>query len=138
MRQKSTFYLNFFNFKVQESSIIHDRAPLWSREWAWRRCRGRQVRVLFWSGPWPGPLYRKTCTFIQVNSKTIKQLKFPKVYLINCDAYWSKLPVWMQSFIPNMFYIEEKSWNYYPFTITEYTVSISGLSRTQTSFIIFI
>ena len=24
----------------------------------------------------------------------------------------------MQSILPNVFYIEEKSWNYYPFTIT--------------------
>lgn len=30
----------------------------------------------------------------------------------------SKLPTWMQSFIPNIFYIEEKSWNYFPITVT--------------------
>lgn len=36
---------------------------------------------------------------------------------------YKKLPVWMQSILPNMFYIEEKSWNYYPYTITEYTCS---------------
>ncbi len=30
----------------------------------------------------------------------------------------------MQSIIPNMIYVEEKSWNYYPFTITEYTVGV--------------
>jgi len=36
---------------------------------------------------------------------------------------YSKLPTWMQSIIPNMFYIEEKSWNYFPFTITEYSSS---------------
>lgn len=29
----------------------------------------------------------------------------------------------MQSILPNVFYIEEKSWNYYPFTITEYCCS---------------
>ena len=29
-----------------------------------------------------------------------------------------RLPVWMQSFLPNIFYIEEKSWNYYPYTTT--------------------
>lgn len=35
----------------------------------------------------------------------------------------SKLPTWSQSFIPNIFYITEKAWNYYPYTITEYTCS---------------
>lgn len=38
-----------------------------------------------------------------------------------------KLPIWMQSLIPNMFYIEEKSYNYYPYTITEYTVILNEL-----------
>lgn len=35
----------------------------------------------------------------------------------------SRLPYWIQSFCP-LVYITEKSWNYYPFTITEYTCSI--------------
>ena len=26
--------------------------------------------------------------------------------------------------IPNIFYITEKAWNYFPYTVTEYTVSI--------------
>ncbi len=30
----------------------------------------------------------------------------------------SKLPAWVQSLIPNLFYIEEKSWNYFPYTTT--------------------
>ncbi|KZC04497.1 Cytoplasmic phosphatidylinositol transfer protein 1 [Dufourea novaeangliae] len=30
----------------------------------------------------------------------------------------SKLPYWIQSVIPRIFYITEKAWNYYPFTIT--------------------
>lgn len=47
----------------------------------------------------------------------------------------SRLPYWIQSFCPRVFYITEKAWNYYPFTITEYTCSfvpkfsISILSR---------
>lgn len=36
---------------------------------------------------------------------------------------YNKLPYWMQGFIPNMFYIEEKSWNYFPYTVTEYSCS---------------
>ena len=26
--------------------------------------------------------------------------------------------------IPNIFYVTEKAWNYFPYTVTEYTVSI--------------
>lgn len=35
----------------------------------------------------------------------------------------SRLPYWVQSICPRVFYITEKAWNYYPFTITEYTCS---------------
>ncbi|XP_050393715.2 cytoplasmic phosphatidylinositol transfer protein 1 [Patella vulgata] len=35
----------------------------------------------------------------------------------------SRLPTWLQSFIPKIFYVTEKAWNYYPYTITEYTCS---------------
>ncbi|XP_050322746.1 cytoplasmic phosphatidylinositol transfer protein 1 [Bactrocera neohumeralis] len=35
----------------------------------------------------------------------------------------SRLPYWIQAVCPRVFYVIEKSWNYYPFTITEYTCS---------------
>lgn len=35
----------------------------------------------------------------------------------------NKLPTWIRSMIPQIFYITEKAWNYYPHTITEYTCS---------------
>ncbi|CAB3378152.1 Hypothetical predicted protein [Cloeon dipterum] len=35
----------------------------------------------------------------------------------------SKLPYWVQSMIPRLFYVTEKAWNYYPYTETEYTCS---------------
>ncbi|GLH00383.1 Cytoplasmic phosphatidylinositol transfer protein 1 [Gryllus bimaculatus] len=35
----------------------------------------------------------------------------------------SRLPYWIQAIIPKVFYVTEKAWNYYPFTITEYTCS---------------
>lgn len=35
----------------------------------------------------------------------------------------SRLPYWVQSFLPKVLYVTEKAWNYYPFTITEYTCS---------------
>lgn len=30
----------------------------------------------------------------------------------------SRLPYWLQAVCPRVFYVIEKSWNYYPFTIT--------------------
>ncbi|XP_023332650.1 cytoplasmic phosphatidylinositol transfer protein 1 [Eurytemora carolleeae] len=35
----------------------------------------------------------------------------------------SKLPSWIRSMVPKIFYVTEKAWNYYPFTITEYSCS---------------
>ncbi|XP_003391701.1 PREDICTED: cytoplasmic phosphatidylinositol transfer protein 1-like, partial [Amphimedon queenslandica] len=40
-----------------------------------------------------------------------------RIYLHN------RLPTWVQSMLPRVFYIIEKSWNYYPYTLTEYTCS---------------
>ena len=31
---------------------------------------------------------------------------------------FSRLPGWMRPYIPKIFYVEEKAWNYYPYTIT--------------------
>lgn len=35
----------------------------------------------------------------------------------------SRLPTWLQSFVPRLFYITEEAWNYYPYTISKYTCS---------------
>jgi len=35
----------------------------------------------------------------------------------------SRLPSWIAAIVPNIFYVTEKAWNYYPHTITEYTCS---------------
>ncbi|XP_037532809.1 cytoplasmic phosphatidylinositol transfer protein 1b isoform X1 [Nematolebias whitei] len=35
----------------------------------------------------------------------------------------SKLPSWIKAFVPRFFYVTEKAWNFYPYTITEYSVS---------------
>lgn len=41
----------------------------------------------------------------------------------------SKLPYWIRRMVPKIFYVTEKAWNYYPFTITEYSCSfISSFS----------
>ena len=37
----------------------------------------------------------------------------------------SKLPSWIRKLVPKIFYVTEKAWNYYPFTITEYSVGLS-------------
>lgn len=43
------------------------------------------------------------------------QLTEKRVYLN------SKLPSWARAVVPKIFYVTEKAWNYYPYTITEYT-----------------
>ncbi|KAG9470861.1 hypothetical protein GDO78_016591, partial [Eleutherodactylus coqui] len=35
----------------------------------------------------------------------------------------SKLPSWARAVVPKIFYVTEKAWNYYPYTVTEYTCS---------------
>lgn len=35
----------------------------------------------------------------------------------------NRLPSWIRALVPKIFYITEKAWNYYPYTITEYTCS---------------
>ena len=35
-----------------------------------------------------------------------------------CLCVCSRLPGWVQSMIPRIFYITEKAWNYYPYTYT--------------------
>lgn len=35
----------------------------------------------------------------------------------------SRLPSWVRAIIPAIFYITEKAWNYFPYTITEYNCS---------------
>ncbi|XP_035198226.1 cytoplasmic phosphatidylinositol transfer protein 1 isoform X3 [Oxyura jamaicensis] len=44
------------------------------------------------------------------------QLTEKRVYLN------SKLPSWARAVVPKIFYVTEKAWNYYPYTITEYTI----------------
>uniref|UniRef100_A0A1A7Z3C5 Phosphatidylinositol transfer protein N-terminal domain-containing protein n=1 Tax=Iconisemion striatum TaxID=60296 RepID=A0A1A7Z3C5_9TELE len=34
----------------------------------------------------------------------------------------SKLPIWIKTFVPQIFYVTETAWNFYPYTITEYSV----------------
>ncbi|XP_064637382.1 cytoplasmic phosphatidylinositol transfer protein 1-like [Lineus longissimus] len=36
----------------------------------------------------------------------------------------SRLPGWIKAMLPVFCYVTEKAWNYYPFTITEYTCSV--------------
>uniref|UniRef100_A0A3Q3XFV7 Phosphatidylinositol transfer protein N-terminal domain-containing protein n=1 Tax=Mola mola TaxID=94237 RepID=A0A3Q3XFV7_MOLML len=45
------------------------------------------------------------------------QLTEKRIYLS------SKLPSWMKAFVPRIFYVTEKAWNFYPYTITGAYVS---------------
>ena len=49
--------------------------------------------------------------------------KSKKFLFNNLIHFLSKLPTWAQSFVPNIFYIEEKSRNFFPYTETEYSCS---------------
>ncbi|NXE48780.1 PITC1 protein, partial [Casuarius casuarius] len=57
------------------------------------------------------------------------QLTEKRVYLNrqvqeNCfSQHGHKLPSWARAVVPKIFYVTEKAWNYYPYTITEYTCS---------------
>lgn len=50
--------------------------------------------------------------------------KLEKLLCILYCCYCSKLPTWIQGYVPKIFYVTEKAWNYYPYTVTEYNVSI--------------
>ncbi|KAF7242978.1 Cytoplasmic phosphatidylinositol transfer protein 1 [Varanus komodoensis] len=41
----------------------------------------------------------------------------------------SKLPSWARAVTPRIFYITEKAWNYYPYTITAWFVNLAGLRQ---------
>lgn len=43
----------------------------------------------------------------------------------------SRLPYWLQTITPRVFYVTEKSWNFYPVTITEYTCSFLPKFRVE-------
>lgn len=43
----------------------------------------------------------------------------------------SRLPYWLQALTPRVFYVSERSWNFYPYTITEYTCSFLPKFRVE-------
>lgn len=43
----------------------------------------------------------------------------------------SRLPYWLQAVTPRVFYVIEKSWNFFPFTITEYQCSFLPKFRVE-------
>lgn len=43
----------------------------------------------------------------------------------------SRLPYWLQAVTPRVFYVTEKAWNFYPYTITEYTCSFIPKFRVE-------
>lgn len=38
--------------------------------------------------------------------------------LFSPPFFFSKLPSWARAVVPKIFYVTEKAWNYYPYTIT--------------------
>ncbi|XP_031563320.1 cytoplasmic phosphatidylinositol transfer protein 1-like [Actinia tenebrosa] len=59
-----------------------------------------------------------------VKNEECEDEKYGKGRLTEKRIYLSsRLPTWVRSYIPNLFYVVEKAWNFYPFTITEYYCS---------------
>lgn len=49
---------------------------------------------------------------------------------------FSKLPSWARAVVPKIFYVTEKAWNYYPYTITGEVPEISGRGGVCTGFVL--
>ncbi|MED6293467.1 Cytoplasmic phosphatidylinositol transfer protein 1 [Characodon lateralis] len=67
-------------------------------------------------------------TCISLSSSLISLMLFPtlnhyEIVILSFASDFSKLPSWIKAFVPRFFYVTEKAWNFYPFTITEYSVS---------------
>lgn len=45
-------------------------------------------------------------------------------FIITISFMFSRLPYWIQSFIPKILYVTEKAWNYYPYTLTGKLIKI--------------
>lgn len=43
------------------------------------------------------------------------------------SVYFSKLPSWARAVVPKIFYVTEKAWNYYPYTITGNAVILQAM-----------
>lgn len=70
------------------------------------------------------PLFYITCTCTYSKGLNMMFSIFKYFYLLSYCTYCklaftcSKLPAWIRSMIPQIFYITEKAWNYYPHTET--------------------
>jgi len=59
-----------------------------------------------------------------VKNEPCEDAKFGKGQFTEKRIHLSnKLPTWVQAVTPRIFYITERAWNYYPYTITEFTCS---------------
>lgn len=110
------FLIRFLFSPVSNRSIIHD-CQAQPRAIGFRR-RSRSCRIFAVRTPdsriWPihgeeNPPFEVKHFFLIIHA-----ILFVYTFLL----HFSKLPYWIQSFVPKIFYITEKAWNYYPFTIT--------------------
>lgn len=72
-----------------------------------------------------GNLQRSVFTYQSKNyfnamelSKIVSQLPYSVFVFLLQQFICSRLPYWVQAMIPKVFYITEKAWNYYPYTIS--------------------
>lgn len=76
-----------------------------------------EVRVLGsrWSS-WGGNGGPRTRLCLAVQGWVSPAMSCPEG--VPCHGAHSKLPSWARAVTPRIFYITEKAWNYYPYTIT--------------------
>lgn len=109
------------NLAVQNRTALYDCAPQSGAICGRRRRRGDRERALQGSSARHRPVHREAHTLVQVRQRTestdgyIANAHHP---LLAISAAFSRLPYWVQAICPRVFYVTEKSWNYYPYTMT--------------------
>lgn len=109
------------NLAVQNRTALYDCAPQSGAIRGRRRRRGNRERALQGSSARHRPVHREAHTLVQVRQRTestdgyIANAHHP---LLTISATFSRLPYWVQAICPRVFYVTEKSWNYYPYTMT--------------------
>ncbi|XP_042654512.1 cytoplasmic phosphatidylinositol transfer protein 1-like isoform X1 [Tyto alba] len=81
-----------------------------------RGCGGGEERAPRGPRPRPRPVHREARPPLQAPISRHRWVPQPR-------RGARKLPSWARAVTPRIFYITEKAWNYYPYTITEYTCS---------------
>lgn len=109
------------NLAVQNRTALYDCAPQSGAIRGRRRRRSDRKRALRRYSARQGSVHREAHTLVQVRQRTKSTDGYiPNAHhpLLAVSASSSRLPYWIQAICPRVFYVTEKSWNYYPYTMT--------------------